>query len=253
MSIVPIVVRWTDAREAFKIDLDRIKNGEMLLETTETEIVKGVLRFWRYNTTSEFAPDGAGGRLTIHYRKAKNRHLPAYGRRWGKTLLDFYPGHAKGRAEWIDNNEEYDAKRRKIHGGETTWKLVSPATFHLTQRERKTIERTARQQAQFRLQLLMIDPKCAITGEEEKALLEAAHVVPVAKKGPDVAANGVLLRADLHRLYDAGLFRIARDGSVIPSKALKSTTYRDLLERARVDRDTLDRIAGAWRASRRKR
>lgn len=46
--------------------------------------------------------------------------------------------------------------------------------------------------------------RCAITGERTLPVLEAAHIRPYADQGPNVAGNGLLLRADLHKLFDAG-------------------------------------------------
>lgn len=41
------------------------------------------------------------------------------------------------------------------------------------------------------------------------AALQAAHIVPVDNDGPDIAANGIPLRADLHLLFDAKLISIS--------------------------------------------
>ncbi len=45
---------------------------------------------------------------------------------------------------------------------------------------------------------------CAITGEHSLPALEAAHIRPFAENGPHEIRNGLLLRADLHRLLDTG-------------------------------------------------
>lgn len=65
-------------------------------------------------------------------------------------------------------------------------------------------------QAAFRRSLLRAyDQRCAVTGCTALDALEAAHVQPFKSRGCDQLSNGVLLRADLHRLFDAG--RIAVD------------------------------------------
>ena len=46
---------------------------------------------------------------------------------------------------------------------------------------------------------------CAVTGCTTSAVLDAAHIIGHAVKGSDDPANGVILRADVHRLFDAGL------------------------------------------------
>lgn len=46
--------------------------------------------------------------------------------------------------------------------------------------------------------------RCAVTGERTLPALEAAHIMPYAERGPHQVSNGLLLRADLHRLFDDG-------------------------------------------------
>ena len=50
--------------------------------------------------------------------------------------------------------------------------------------------------------------RCLITGCTSEIGLEVAHIVPVAKKGVDKDWNGLSLRADIHRLFDANLIWI---------------------------------------------
>ena len=50
---------------------------------------------------------------------------------------------------------------------------------------------------------------CVITGETVREVLDAAHLPGSSwRAGDNAAIDGVLLRADLHRLLDAGLLRI---------------------------------------------
>lgn len=53
--------------------------------------------------------------------------------------------------------------------------------------------------------------RCAITGENTLIALEAAHIVPYSKEGSHDIRNGLLLRADFHRLFDAGLVSVTQD------------------------------------------
>lgn len=49
---------------------------------------------------------------------------------------------------------------------------------------------------------------CAISGCSVEAVLEAAHIVPYRNNGTNVPDNGLLLRGDLHTLFDLQLLRI---------------------------------------------
>lgn len=53
--------------------------------------------------------------------------------------------------------------------------------------------------------------RCAITGENTLVALEAAHIVPYSGEGGHDVRNGLLLRADFHRLFDVGLVSVTPD------------------------------------------
>ena len=64
-------------------------------------------------------------------------------------------------------------------------------------------------QAKFRQAVFKLyGAKCIVSGCETLEVLEAAHVLPVAVGGSDKEWNGIPLRADLHRLLDAGLMSL---------------------------------------------
>jgi hypothetical protein len=64
-------------------------------------------------------------------------------------------------------------------------------------------------QATFRRAVFeMFSAHCLISGCETLAALEAAHIIPVSCGGGDEAWNGIPLRADIHRLFDAGIITI---------------------------------------------
>lgn len=68
-----------------------------------------------------------------------------------------------------------------------------------------------RYQSVFRKSLLAQRPnQCAITGTSEISVLEAAHIIPYATKfaNRDKPENGLLLRSDIHKLFDAHLLSI---------------------------------------------
>lgn len=66
-----------------------------------------------------------------------------------------------------------------------------------------------RGQRAFRAKLLRIyGGRCAITACSIEAILEAAHVTPYLGPDTNKAGNGMLLRADIHTLWDLGLIAI---------------------------------------------
>ena len=63
-----------------------------------------------------------------------------------------------------------------------------------------------RGQAGFRAALLeAYHERCAVTGFDAAAALEGAHLRPYRGPGSNAVTNGLLLRADIHTLFDLGL------------------------------------------------
>ena len=52
---------------------------------------------------------------------------------------------------------------------------------------------------------------CAVTREHSAPVLEAAHIMPYARGGEHRVDNGILLRRDLHRLFDRGYVTVTAD------------------------------------------
>ena len=66
-----------------------------------------------------------------------------------------------------------------------------------------------RGQPKFRKVLLKAyDSRCAVTRCDAEFALEAAHIIPYCGDDSDHVSNGLLLRADIHTLFDLGLLRI---------------------------------------------
>lgn len=63
--------------------------------------------------------------------------------------------------------------------------------------------------------------RCSITGEKTLPVLEAAHIKPYAAAGPHSLSNGILLRSDMHKLFDSGYLTITKDRKVEISSRIK--------------------------------
>ena len=63
--------------------------------------------------------------------------------------------------------------------------------------------------------------KCSITGEKTLPVLEAAHIKPYAESGPHFISNGILLRSDMHKLFDTGYLTITSDFKVEVSSRIR--------------------------------
>jgi hypothetical protein len=99
---------------------------------------------------------------------------------------------------------------------------------------------TRQGQGLFRKGLLVLyESKCALSGYTPNAVVDAAHIVPYAEGQDQDLGNGLLLRADLHNLFDDGLLRIEPNKLVVElSKELSKSPYGEMNGmplRARVD------------------
>lgn len=63
--------------------------------------------------------------------------------------------------------------------------------------------------------------RCAITGENILPVLQASHIQPYAKEGPHEVPNGILLRSDMHTLFDKGLLTVTPDHTVEVSSQIR--------------------------------
>ncbi|MBC1222677.1 HNH endonuclease [Nostoc sp. UCD121] len=69
--------------------------------------------------------------------------------------------------------------------------------------------------------------KCAITNFDAEAALEAAHIIPYIETENNDPSNGLLLRADLHTLFDLNLIAINPKTMMVHiSPILQTTEYR---------------------------
>lgn len=195
-------------------------------------------RWSQYNVVTKVVrQDAHVVRYHIRYNEENNAHLfPPNGRyeqkdfTWGTHILILKKNEDSGESIWNDEEgpgwrvEKLIGRKRKI----TTTKLQ-------------------RDQARFRQMLLATYDRCALTGEICPEALEAAHIVPVKYGGQEILPNGILLRADLHRIYDAdpAHFDIcAETGEVFVHRPYETF----VLANARIPEPILSRIAEALRA-----
>lgn len=63
--------------------------------------------------------------------------------------------------------------------------------------------------------------RCAMTGEKTLPVLEAAHIRSFSEGGPNRTSNGLLLRSDLHTLFDSGYMTVTPDYHVEVSPRIR--------------------------------
>jgi putative restriction endonuclease len=92
---------------------------------------------------------------------------------------------------------------------------LAPTFSPLSVRERPAMYRSVAErvgQGTFRARLMVAyEGQCAVTGERALPVLEAAHIQEYMGPASNHPQNGLLLRADLHRLFDRGYVTITSE------------------------------------------
>ena len=164
-----------------------------------------------------------GQELLVFYRKSKKEH-PKYGFRYlgpfayishtGSRPTNFVLQRVSKRIEAISSDAADDD-------------AFDPASVEdARQRTMRSIAQRRGQRA-FRQSLLSAyERKCAITECAVPDVLEASHIYPY--QGPETnhVTNGLLLRADIHTLFDCGLITIDPDSLMVVTKEqLRESNY----------------------------
>jgi putative restriction endonuclease len=141
-------------------------------------------------------------------------------------------------ASWASNivqGKSYDTASTE---GRTLWESVQLAVAGLRRLQDPTLVEGAADEQRFgseyltrgrlgqgAFRVLVTDAyerRCAVTGEKTLPVLEAAHIKPYALNGPHRVSNGILLRSDLHKLFDLGYLTITPDLRLQVSPRLKA-------------------------------
>lgn len=233
-------IEWFYGVERITVPVDLQPQENEIQETEEywPDYAKTVV----WHTTSErIIRDDGSQQIKIHYAQRDNGELSRdydladKSATWGTSTITIKASLRSATAEWAGRyDDSLDGKRRC---------LVSFPNL-LERKERETISRIKKRQAQFRDCLIAEDRCCCITGETTRESIEAAHIIDAAADGRETIENGILLRADLHRLYDAGLFEIREDGAVKITGDI-SKNYQKLISSKTVDTRIMSRIREA--------
>lgn len=82
----------------------------------------------------------------------------------------------------------------------------------------------------FRLMVMdAYERRCAITGEKTLPALEAAHIRPYSEVASHEVTNGILLRSDIHRLFDQGYVTVDPDLRFRVSSRIRDEFHNGLI------------------------
>jgi putative restriction endonuclease len=114
---------------------------------------------------------------------------------------------------------KYSLLNRNIEKASQLQLFPPPDSMEFT---RKYLTKVRIGQGAFRVQLTdAYLRRCSVSGEKTLPVLEAAHIKPFAESGPSLISNGILLRSDLHKLFDSGYITITKDRKVEVSQKIR--------------------------------
>lgn len=120
-----------------------------------------------------------------------------------------------------------EGERRSLHRRAGALPATPPVPAGKVKRLQEVVARQG--QADFRARLLVAyDSRCAISGTSVAEVLQAAHIEPYNGIPTNVVPNGLLLRADIHDLFDRGLIWVTANMTVGVSAQLAGTEYDSL-------------------------
>jgi putative restriction endonuclease len=134
---------------------------------------------------------------------------------WIPIPVDWSPNIVQGKRYFIDTDVGRGLWEQLQLRLQTGWPIVQP--------QPEVIEPSARfgsptlviprlGQGSFRVIVTDIyNRRCAVTNEKTLPALEAAHIKPFSNSGPHTVQNGILLRSDIHRLFDSGYVTFTKD------------------------------------------
>ena len=239
MSTYIIKIQWLSTKEWVFFDTENLPAVGDMIETTErwspAELVSYQAKIL------DVVVDGATYLLRLEYSEENNKALRDSGAAWGISTITIQLGQSpKATAVWANRvPDEYFDGPGKVSLSEQT--LTEELGYALTYAKK-------RNQNKFRTELESRSLVCEISGESEPSVLQAAHIVEVASSGGYVRSNGLLLRSDIHSLFDRGLLNISEKGAItLSSEVSLQSKYRAEVSDWKIAQNTLLEVAEALR------
>ncbi len=145
--------------------------------------------------------------------------------------LRFVQGFDKVERDWVFyiNSPSISQLKDKLPSENTITQFNEISTLLVDKKDKSLRYTTNRSnQTDFRMSLITrYSGTCCITNCSELTIIEAAHIIPYMGNHSDLTDNGLLLRVDIHRLFDKYLITIDSDShKVIVSDNMSDEYYR---------------------------
>lgn len=241
-----IEISWDGVTELLCLD-DSVRSGEVIETREMWPDAWGGFHISYNATVVRRAKIKAFCKLDLLYKRSRQSNPCLFAGeldvRWGTWSLKWPVDGRIGTAIWIDEDPAYEVSSRKGKVKVFRWQRSTSA---IRKRQMRSIGARPDQQA-LRRKLLMLDRVCAISGYKLGTALDVAHIIPATNLDFDAVDNAILLRADLHRLFDAHLIRLVLRGGRAYFSCSKSvrSSYEHLIEGVPLNEQIFKRIKSA--------
>lgn len=166
---------------------------------------------------------GSDVQSLLESKEYNDVHYPAFvGIRWG--YAEIIDGILVPTDKW-ENRSKYDEYGQPVK----RYKDFGDAPNDDPNELQQFAAKVRRGQPKFRENLMAAyGGRCVISNHGPSAVLEAVHISSHAKTGINELDNGLLMRADLHYLFDAGQIKINPESlELVVDSSLQGTPYMD--------------------------
>ena len=129
-----------------------------------------------------------------------------------------------------ENNEVVETISAHIEEWENKIENDIKESSEISETEKDTLVKSRRGQGRYREQLLLLEPKCRITGVSNPEHLIASHIKPWRSSDNNERLdpeNGFMLTPSIDHLFDKGFIGFENDGSIL----LADVANRDAMEK----------------------
>lgn len=171
-------------------------------------------------TLEELRQEAQSGTSRSYYVHAHGRLLPM------KSVVRL--AYKRAGIEW--DAPQSEAAARQLRPDFDIQHITAQTERVRLERQKEVVERWARpEQARFREELLVLyGGACVVTGCRVREAIDAAHIIGIDGDGPNTLENGLILRADLHRLFDRDLLAFHPKSGELRLSTTVREHYKDL-------------------------
>jgi hypothetical protein len=241
--LVELQVNWFRGVVEY-IELDDAHDFSRKMATIERWSGSGHREYVDYVARAKFARKGDSRTLRLTYKQNDQEDLRVVEESkkgvipYGTATLKWKDDVSSAYAIWKGDKAGKNPTRTKV--------IVTPSgALDKQKRGRRLASALERlRQREFRDLLVHYDHGCVLTGETCLKAVEAAHIRSVAESGTDRKENGILLRADLHLLFDAKIiwFDAFTDHAAVRYSSDLTPSYVKLLRDKMLPTKTFARV-----------